>query len=170
MNAVIEQAGLALREMRETDLATVMMVERAAYPHPWSEGVMRDCLRAGYDCRVGELDGRPVAHAVVSVAVGECHVLNITVHPDCQRRGFGRALLRALVERARAKGAQTAFLEVRASNTAARALYEAEGFCEIGRRRGYYPAANGREDALVLARELGSGVAGFQPPATSGLR
>jgi ribosomal-protein-alanine N-acetyltransferase len=68
--------------------------------------------------------------------------------------GLGRRLLRRLLALAHAKGADTAFLEVRKSNTLARALYASEGFCEIGDRRGYYPARNGREDAVVLARAL----------------
>lgn len=140
--------------MRENDLPAVMGVERAAYPHPWTEGIFRDCLRVGYACWVMERGDELIGHGVVSVAAGECHILNLCVHPDWQRRQLGRKMLRRLLAHARRSGADTAFLEVRASNRAALALYAAEGFCEIGVRRGYYPATRGREDAIVMGKPL----------------
>jgi ribosomal-protein-alanine N-acetyltransferase len=145
---------VALRAMRESDIEIVWATDRMAYEHPWTEGIFRDCLRVGYSCWVGEIDGAMVAHAIMSVAVGECHILNLCVHPDWQSRGLGRHLLRHLLRFARSRRADSAFLEVRASNEAARALYASEGFCEIGVRPGYYPARKGREDAVVLARAL----------------
>ena len=90
----------------------------------------------------------------MSAAVGECHLLNLCVHPDWQGRGLGRRLLLRLFAIGKANNADTAFLEVRASNRRAIALYESEGFCEIGLRRGYYPAGDKREDAIVMARPL----------------
>ncbi|MCY1457753.1 Ribosomal-protein-alanine acetyltransferase [compost metagenome] len=81
-------------------------------------------------------------------------MLNVCVDPSCQTRGLGRLLFRALVKLAREHGAQRVFLEVRPSNTPAVALYHSEGFNEIGRRPRYYPARDGREDALVMAIEL----------------
>lgn len=150
-----EAPHLQLRPMCEEDVSNVLAVESAAYDHPWSDGIFRDCLRVEYSCWVGEIAGVIVAHAILSVAVGECHIFNICVHPERQGQGLGRQLLRHLLRTAHKRGAQTAFLEVRASNHAARQLYDSEGFCEIGRRPGYYPAGkNGREDAIVLAREL----------------
>lgn len=154
MSAVVNQPGIALRPMREVDLPDVMDVECAAYPHPWSEGIFRDCLRVGYSCWVILMDRRIVAHGVMSVAAGECHILNLCVHPEWQGRRIGRTMLRRLLASARRRNADTAFLEVRGSNHAALALYELEGFCEVGVRRGYYPHAKGREDAIVMARSL----------------
>ena len=95
-----------------------------------------------------------VGHGVLSVAVGEAHVLNVCVAPACQGQGFGRALLDHLLGRALALRAEVVFLEVRPSNGVAIALYESVGFNEIGRRRNYYPAAIGHEDALVMALDL----------------
>jgi ribosomal-protein-alanine N-acetyltransferase len=147
-------ARLTLRAMREADVTTVWTTDRLAYDYPWSEGIFRDCLRVGYSCWVGEIQEAIVTHAIMSVAVGECHILNLCVHPDWQSRGLGRHLLRHLLRFARARRADSAFLEVRASNAAARALYASEGFCEIGVRPGYYPARKGREDAVVLGKAL----------------
>lgn len=140
--------------MVETDVGRVMEGERSAYEFPWNEGIFRDCLRVGYNCWVAEIGRLVVAHGIMSIGAGECHVLNICVHPQWQGMGLGRRLLRRLLAQAREKGVDTAFLEVRESNSLARRLYAREGFCEIGTRRGYYPARNGREDAVVLARAL----------------
>jgi len=143
-----------LRPMREDDLDAVMVIERSAYPFPWTRGIFRDCLRAGYPAWVLEQGGRILGYAVLSIAAGEAHILNLCAAPDVQREGHGRRLLRALLQVARGRRAERVFLEVRPSNHAGIALYDSEGFNEIGRRPRYYPAIGGREDALVMALEL----------------
>lgn len=161
MNAVTAaEAGEAapaarLRVMREEDLDAVMQIELRAYPFPWSRGIFRDCLRAGYSAWVLE-DGAAdiLGYGVLSVAADEAHILNVCTAPHAQGRGHGRRLLRALVQQARLSGALRLFLEVRPSNPHAITLYQAEGFSEIGRRPRYYPAHAGREDAIVMALEL----------------
>ncbi len=95
-----------------------------------------------------------VTHGVMGMGVDECQIFNLCVHPQWQGQGIGRAMLRHLLQIARRRGAKTAFLEVRVSNARALALYRSEGFCEVGLRRGYYPASGGREDAWVMALEL----------------
>lgn len=154
MSAVLDEPNVSVRAMTVDDVDDVVAVESSAYSHPWSDGIMRDCLRVGYSCWVCLLDDVIVGHAVMSVAVGEAHLLNICVGPEWQGRGLGRRLLHRVFRIAAERNADTVFLEVRASNTLARALYASEGFVEIGQRRGYYPHANGREDALVYAKSL----------------
>ena len=158
MDAVTQQPIVVLRGMQEADLAAVLAVERCAYTAPWSEGIFRDCLRVRYRCLVAENADVVVGHGVMSVAAGECHILNLCVHPDLHGRGIGRRMLRRLLALARQDEADTAFLEVRASNAGAIALYQSEGFIEIGLRRGYYPGPQTknrrREDALAMARAL----------------
>ncbi|MFP4074976.1 MAG: ribosomal protein S18-alanine N-acetyltransferase [Halochromatium sp.] len=154
--------AIALRRMTEADLGEVMRIERAAYAVPWTEGIFRDCLRAHYCCLVADRAGRLIGHTVMSVAAGECHILNLCVAPSHQGRGLGRRLLRRTLALARQREADTAFLEVRASNPGAIRLYQAEGFDEIGLRKGYYPSAepgvdpsrSRREDAVLMARAL----------------
>lgn len=154
MSAVISEPMPFIRSMHADDLAAVMQVEKSAYAHPWSEGILLDCLRVGYSCWVCELGDELIGHAVMSMAVGEAHLLNICVRPDQQSRGIGRRLLRRALRVAADRSVDTVFLEVRESNESARQLYETEGFCEIGRRHGYYPLPGSREDALVYARAL----------------
>lgn len=147
-------APLSLRPMREEDLDTVHAIEIRAYEFPWTVGIFRDCLRADYPSWVLVQDGRTIGYFLMSIAAGEAHVLNICIDPARQGRGHGRHLLRALLHVARGRRAERVFLEVRPSNAGAIALYHSEGFNEIGRRPRYYPARDGREDALVMAIEL----------------
>jgi ribosomal-protein-alanine N-acetyltransferase len=155
VSAVVEEPRLAIRGMREADLPAVFQNEQAAYTHPWTLGILRDCLRVGYQCQVVEQDGALLGHAVLSAAAGEAHLLNLSVAPAHQHQGIGRRLLRRMLRLAGEKGADTVFLEVRTSNTHAQYLYQSEGFCEVGRRRAYYPHdEQGREDAVIYAKPL----------------
>jgi ribosomal-protein-alanine N-acetyltransferase len=140
--------------MSPADVPAVGVIERASYAFPWSEGIFRDCLRVGYLCRVAELDGAVVAYGVAALGAGEAHILNLCVSPQLRGRHVGRQMLMLLIERARQAGMSDAFLEVRPSNPLAIALYQSVGFVQIGRRKGYYQAESGREDALVLKLDL----------------
>jgi len=136
--------------MTPGDLPAVAAVERASYQFPWSEGIFRDCLRVGYLCRVAELDGEIIAYGVVAMGAGEAHILNLCVRRELRGRSIGRQMLMLLLERARQAGMEAVFLEVRPSNPHAIALYQSVGFVQVGLRKGYYQAPDGREDALVL--------------------
>ncbi len=158
MAAIPQDLSITLRGMLEDDLPAVLVCERAAYASPWTEGIFRDCLRVRYDCLVADSNEMIVGHSIISVAAGECHVLNLCVHPLFQRLGIGRRMLRRVLALARRRQADSAFLEVRVSNTGAVSLYQDEGFDVIGVRKGYYPSAdanpNRREDALMMGRAL----------------
>lgn len=143
--------------MTPGDVPAVAAVERASYPFPWSEGIFRDCLRVGYLCRVADLDGEIVAYGVVAMGAGEAHILNLCVRGDLRGRNIGRQMLMLLIERSRQAGMEAVLLEVRPSNPHAIALYQSVGFGQVGLRKGYYQAADGREDALVLKLDLGAG-------------
>ena len=154
MNAQARESVAVLRAMRETDLEAVTTIELQAYPFPWTPGIFRDCLRAGYGCWVLERDGVIIGYGILSVAAGEAHVLNVCVAPRAQGLGHGKRLMRRLMDLARWHRAERVFLEVRPSNPRAIKLYHELGFNEIGRRPQYYPAKDGREDAIVMAYEL----------------
>jgi ribosomal-protein-alanine N-acetyltransferase len=154
MSAVVAAATPFCRPMQDTDVAVVMDIERRAYEFHWTEGIFRDCLRVGYGCWVMELHGNVAGYGVMSLVVGEAHLLNICVAPEWQRQGYGRLLLDHFLELARERGAGQMFLEVRLSNRIAIALYRRRGFAEVGMRKNYYPGPQGREDALILALDL----------------
>lgn len=142
------------RRMTAADLDAVVAIEGAIYPHPWTLGNFSDSLHAGYHCWIVECGGEVSGYTVVMIAAGEAHLLNLSVSAPWQRRGMGRELLKFVLKLARDYGASRIFLEVRPSNGAAIALYAQAGFAEVATRRGYYPAAEGREDAIVLERLL----------------
>lgn len=153
MNAQLK-TETRFRPMRQLDVDVVGSIEQRAYPFPWTRGIFRDCLKAGYQCWVLEVGEQIIGYGVVSIAAGEAHILNVCVAPDYQRFGHGRRILRRLVDLARWHLVDRVFLEVRPSNPAAIALYESEGFNQLGKRPRYYPALGGREDAIVMAIEI----------------
>jgi ribosomal-protein-alanine N-acetyltransferase len=154
---VTEPPQLLIRDMGFDDVAMVAQLERRSYAFPWSDAIFRDCLRAGYYCCVVQLDHIVMGYAIMSSGAGEAHVLNLCVAQDYRCRGIGTQLLGHVLEFARGLGVSDVFLEVRPSNTIAIRLYQSQGFSQIGVRRGYYQAAEGREDAVVLRRILGKG-------------
>lgn len=143
------------RPMTHGDIDSIMAIETRCHPHPWTKGIFADCLRVGYEgwLMLQERD-QLLGYGMLSIAAGESHLLNITIAPDHQGQGLGRALLGFLVNRAQRGGADMLLLEVRPSNRTAISLYESFGFNEIGRRPDYYPAAQGREDAVLYALQL----------------
>ena len=149
MSALVE-----IRTMHYSDLKQVVEVEKRAYPHPWTLGIFRDCLRVGHHAWVMTLDKEIVAYAIVMLSPGEAHILNICVDPEYQARGLGRYLLRHLIKRTEQTDIDMVLLEVRRSNKNAKLLYLSEGFHELGVRKAYYPAEDGREDAIILAKYL----------------
>ena len=152
-----EVPEVQIRPMMEIDLPEVALVEQQSYAFPWSENIFRDCLRVGYTCRALDLSGQIIGYGVMSLGAGEAHILNVCVRNEFRNLGFGKRLLEHLLERAAAAGVTEAFLEVRPSNLSAIRLYQHLGFEQIGIRRGYYQAPDGREDAIVLKRELAAG-------------
>jgi ribosomal-protein-alanine N-acetyltransferase len=143
--------------MRASDLDLVVEIENLSLKNPWSKRIFSDCLRAGYECWVLATRDRIVAHGVLSAGAEEAHVLTICVHPDFRRQGYGRRMLRHLLDKGYRKSARVCFLEVRPSNAEARQLYLSMGFVQVGERRQYYPADQGatlREDALILSCPL----------------
>ena len=149
-----KQLAPFIREMRQIDLPRVAALEREAYEFPWSPGIFRDCLLAGYTSAVIEERNEVAGYAIMSVAAGEAHLLNLCVAASVRRQGYGSRLLEFVLTRALTVGAERLYLEVRPSNLAALALYQAKGFEQIGVRRDYYRAPNGSEDAVVLALRL----------------
>jgi ribosomal-protein-alanine N-acetyltransferase len=146
--------AVLIRPMHDVDLPAVAALERSSYQFPWTEGIFRDCLRVGYVCRVIEIGGQVAGYGILSAGAGEAHILNLCVAEELRCHGLGRRMMSHLIERARGFGVRESFLEVRPTNTTAIRLYESMGFEQVGIRCGYYQAATGREDAVVLKLDL----------------
>ena len=150
------EVPVRMRTMIHEDLPLVSDIERRSYEFPWSHGVFRDCLLAGYNCIV-LVRGQDIAgYGILSVAAGEAHILNLCVDPMFRELGYGNRLLDEILERARFADVREVFLEVRPSNSSALSLYRKKGFRQIANRPAYYQANVGREDAAVLAKTLKS--------------
>lgn len=144
------------RAMTARDGHAVQAIEASAYSFPWTRGNFIDSLAAGYHSEVLECDGAVVGYFVAMAGVDELHLLNVTVAPAHQGQGFGSLLLDVVNQLGLGLGLHRLLLEVRQSNEPARSLYQRRGFTEVGMRRNYYPAAQGREDAVVMSLQLGA--------------
>jgi len=141
---------LKFRPMTIDDLPFVMCIENAVYPFPWTEDIIYNCIRLQYECWVVLENNEIVGYAIMSIAANECHVLNLCIATEAQRKKSGAALLLKMIEVVRHKAVTRILLEVRVSNQIAYHLYTQNGFTIIGQRKDYYPTTQGREDALVL--------------------
>ena len=149
MSALVE-----IRTMNYPDLKQLIVVEKKAYLYPWTLGIFRDCLRTGYNSWVMTLDRKIIGYGIVMLSAGEADILNLCIDPAYQGKGLGRYLLHHLIKKSKQTDVDMVLLEVRRSNTNAQQLYLSEGFHELGVRKAYYPAENGREDAIILAKYL----------------
>lgn len=145
---------LNFRAMTLDDVDSIMLIETEIYPYPWTKGIFSDCIRSNYLCFVSELNEKIVSYGALSYGAGESHILNISVTKTEQGKGYGKQLLQHMMAQAKQVQADMVLLEVRGSNKNAIALYENQGFNEIGIRKGYYPARKGKEDAIMFARQL----------------
>jgi ribosomal-protein-alanine N-acetyltransferase len=144
------EAQYKLRPMRMNDLDLIMIIEPQIYPYPWTRGNFVDSLNSGYCAWVLEENEKIIGYALMMLVLDEAHLLNLSIGKSNQRKGLGRYLLEHMVNIAKNNQMAHMFLEVRHSNISAVALYENMGFNEMAIRRGYYPAANGREDAILM--------------------
>lgn len=145
---------MILQLLSEKDLPKLMFIEELAHITPWPEEVFRRCFQAGYNFLGLENADNLLGFVIYSLQVGECHILNLCVHPDYQRLGYGRQLMVHALATAKQQGAGVAYLEVRRSNSHAIHLYQKMGFSRVGERPNYYASAKGQEDAIVFAKDL----------------
>lgn len=151
---IAEERPLYLRALKATDIPAVLIIERKMYSYPWSEEIFRDCLKVGYSNWAFIKDGEFIGYAILSVAVGEAHILNICLDSSYKGQGLGQKFLDEILIVAKEKQVSCVFLEVRPSNIAAVNLYKKTGFKKIGQRKNYYPAPDGKEDAIVFSLDI----------------
>jgi ribosomal-protein-alanine N-acetyltransferase len=141
-------------KMLVSELDEVMLIERTNYPIPWTKGVMKDCITAGYQCLVVKENNIIVGYAFLMVNYDESHLLNMCINQSHQGKGLAKKLLIYLQNICLYNQSKVFLLEVRQSNPIAHGLYKSFGFKEIGRRKNYYKTLGGREDAIVMTKQL----------------
>ena len=160
MRPAATESSIAFQSLNDAWLDRVLAIEQRAYSHPWSRANFVDSLATGYQMQVlcnEESTGQNnlLGYFVAMKGFEEVHLLNITVAPEYQGRGWGRAMLEALAVWSRGQGAKDLWLEVRASNARAIHVYHTHGFETVSVRKGYYPDRNSvREDAVVMKMKL----------------
>lgn len=153
MSAAFEPA-VEFLPMQIGDLDEVLVIEYQGFDFPWARGNFVDSISSGYSCWVCRVGGELAGYFVLMLAVDDAHLLTISVAARRQGLGFGARLLRHAMNVGLAGGASALLIEVRPSNEKALTLYRHFGFQQIGVRRAYYPATEGREDALVMTHAL----------------
>ncbi len=155
MSAVLQPIEARFEPLTAELMEAVVAVEQSAYAHPWSRGNFADTLASGYEAQLLMAGDTLLGYFIAMKGADEVHLLNITVAPAHQRQGWARVMLDALALWSRGQGAEWLWLEARAGNLRALAVYEAHGFRRVGQRKDYYPAADGqREDAVVMSLKL----------------
>ncbi|WP_154224026.1 ribosomal protein S18-alanine N-acetyltransferase [Marinicella rhabdoformis] len=149
-----DKKTIIFNKIAAQDVKLIQDIERQAYPNPWSDRIMLDCINAGYQCIKMMREEEPekiIAYAFLMIGVEESHLLNITVDPQLQRQGLAKQMMHRLFLISRINRGKQMILEVRASNEAAIGLYQKLGFKKIGNRRNYYQYNGTKEDAVVMS-------------------
>lgn len=146
--------AVTLQPVGEAELAALHALEQQGQLHPMSINQLGSCLGGRYFALGAYCDDILQGFAIAETVVDEGTLIDIVVAPAARRQGLAKRLIEALIERWQGQGVASVFLEVRASNLGAQALYDQLGFNTIGVRHGYYPAAGGREDAVLMALAL----------------
>ena len=145
---------IEITQLDLSDLPDIMPIENACHLFPTSEKLLSSCFSSRYHNAKLRVDNNFAGFYLAELVLDEMTLHNICVHPDHQGKGLGKQLLLHFIDAAKTLGAVQLWLEVRESNQSAIALYEQQGFCVAGTRRNYYPAKNGREDALLMGLSL----------------
>lgn len=143
-----------IKPLTAAQLPEILSIEQQVAFAPWSLSLFESCLSQDYFNFVLWVGGKLCGYYLAQQVLDEATLFNIVVAPDEQGKGYGRTLLQHMLEQAKQRGCHQVWLEVRASNTAAIALYQAAGFELTGRRKNYYQGSSGTEDALVMGLQL----------------
>tara|TARA_Y100001001_G_C7862605_1_gene258274 strand:- start:150 stop:608 length:459 start_codon:yes stop_codon:yes gene_type:complete len=150
----LTQATLTIRTMVASDIHQVSQIEAENYIDPWNAKIFADCLQVGYQCVVLLCEEVIIGYCIVMHVLEEAHLLNIAISQQSQNQGLGFYFLQHLIHDMQQDGSKLIYLEVRQSNIYAQKLYEKLGFNIVGKRKGYYPLGNGREDAILYTKYL----------------
>ena len=140
--------------MEKHHISDVLIIEQDSYGYPWSEKIFYDCINNNYFCKVLLLDNSLIGYLISSIVQNECHIMNLCVKKEYRNFGYGKLILNELYDELIKLNCEVIFLECRPSNKQALKLYSTLGYNEIGKRRNYYPAPNGYEDAVILAKNV----------------
>ncbi|MSQ80271.1 MAG: ribosomal-protein-alanine N-acetyltransferase [Candidatus Methylopumilus sp.] len=137
-------------DFKERDLSVIELIENEVHAYPWTRGNFLDSMKSSHNCLMMKLDKEIIGYAIMMFVLDECHLLNLGIKKNMQKKGYGSYLLQEIIRRAKLVHSKTIYLEVRASNHVAIHLYDKSGFNEMSIRKDYYRAQEGREDAVLM--------------------
>lgn len=145
---------MEFKSLSASSVNDIMDVEKACHDFPWSEKTLSSCLLGRYFNQGLYEEDNLIGFYIAEQAGPDVTLMDICISPNRQGEGLSKKLMSHLIEQATSRQAEMLFLEVRASNFAAISLYQQFGFSEMGVRKGYYPAQQGNEDAILMALTL----------------
>lgn len=145
--------SVSIRAMQVADVPQVIAIEQQVQTYPWSKQLFVDSINAPHQCTVIETNGCVAGFCILQPVLDEANLLLMAIDPAFQQRGLGMRLLEQSIN-SLGEHCKMIFLEVRQSNQAAIGLYEKVGFAQIDLRKNYYPTAQGKEHAVIMALTL----------------
>ena len=145
---------IQIRSATPADIPAMLATEQAATAYPWAESSFSSSFSERYFNAVALIDDQVVGFYIGELVAGEASLFDIAVQPQQQGKAIGKALLSHFLDEAERRQVTDCWLEVRASNHKAIALYHQQGFHQVGVRPAYYPAPGGKEDAILMAMSL----------------
>ncbi len=146
---------LTIRELRESDIPSVVEIENISFTIPWSKILFfNEIYKQRSIAKVAVMDKKVIGYICANFVADEGHILNLAVHPDFKRKGIAKTLVENILEELKETDCRFLYLEVRASNNTARELYEGFGFKVVGTRKKYYNKPE--EDAVIMSLRLDS--------------
>lgn len=141
-----------IRSMQPEDIDQVCAIESAVSPSPWTVSQFLQSLQQSNSLVIEQ---QVRGYAVMVCVADQAELHNIAIHPDFQQQGLARRLMEYSIEQL-SDEIKNLYLEVRVSNISAIRLYQQLDFVQLAERRDYYSTAHGREDALIMGRQIGA--------------
>ena len=137
-----------------SDLDNIYSLEISSYAHPWTKGILRDCINNRYDFFTAKYNNIIVGYIIAKISIHETHVLNLTISEDYRKNGIATELLEMIFAKCFIMNSLEVYLETRVYNQPAISLYEKHGFKRIAIRKNYYQTSKGREDAIIFKKVI----------------
>lgn len=143
-----------IQALTDSYIDSMMLIEQSCHTHPMTHKNMLSCFGGRYFSKGLFIAGRLVGFYMAEMAGPDFTLMDICIATEHQGQGYAKLLIEDLLDEAKIRNAESIFLEVRVSNLSAIGLYEKFGFNEMGIRKDYYPAENGREDGKLMGLVL----------------
>jgi len=148
------QENIEYCDVNISDLDDIHEIEQESYPHPWTKGILKDCINNHYDFYIANYNNNIIGYVIAKISIYETHILNLTISRNFRSNGIASQLLEMVFAKCFIMNSLNLYLETRVDNIPAINLYEKHGFRRIAIRKDYYKTQKGREDAIVFKKVI----------------